>query len=903
MVRARLLGLLFLVSTLGGCLEDSVTTIASPTPGAEVEGYDHETRPIIRLFGTIIREDTLQGVVGATVSTCGLGDAVTDLDGRFQIDIEERMRGTIMLRIEADGLATRSVARYVDNTADTNETIIFALVDDDHIGWGTISMSSSVAADVAVTVQGNLPPPSVTVVPIPANEFLTAVGPLPIVCPRFTQIFLTANGVAPLSLLDPDTEYWLIVNAVDPDTGVRTTKLVPYLFSRDGDRIGIDLDFAKPDRQPTMVASNLVDFAFLVPTGPIAHRRNGFGQNEVGDRALPGADEDEFVDVAQAIVSDDGSVTVVFETPVRLVGAGEPRFEFRNNLVNPDDPDYDDRFNRTFVPATITDLLASAAPGLVFTFTPATPLPENEVFDLKFFAAPEGQVNGKNFSLTCYRPAMTPIGAASVDNYDGRDTETELPPDLAIEFPDFPSPAYLEFPEVVKGTYKVLQVMRGSDGVLFLPAPALEMTIGDDDSSAGPDSIVQNWDDAPAARFGAELGVGTGIFFRTPLRTNTTMLASDGSSTLAFEEDQLVLFNGDEVTVIVSVCDAEGNIFDTTVTLTVSGRSTLGDCTDTGSCQYAPAVAYVPGPTATEILAYTDTVGLTREFEIEYRWPQGAPEPLPIVVWSHGGSAGRIEASTVGNEWGDVFVRAGYLVVAIAHRPRDPTTGMPPLCAALNIVDPAECQAKALTWDRPFDVMEVLDRLEEREQADLAGRIDVSRIVYAGHSAGAGGVMMIAGATRDFGGTVYSFADPRPIAFIACSPQGPGDSSIPQDNGLRANSYDTMTRPTLFLTGAGDDSGGIVPETRRLPFDLGPGGDWYRGWITEEEANHGTFNYQTDSCIADGGLRCLEYLDWLGSAALAFLDAHVREDAFARAYLGSENLDALSGSALEWSRR
>ena len=91
---------------------------------------------------------------------------------------------------------------------------------------------------------------------------------------------------------------------------------------------------------------------------------------------------------------------------------------------------------------------------------------------------------------------------------------------------------------------------------------------------------------------------------------------------------------------------------------------------------------------------------------------------------------------------------------------------------------------KFLSWDRPHDVREVLDRLETI--AGLDGVVDLSRVAYAGHSAGAGSVMMVAGASRDFAGTLRTLADPRPIAFLACSPQGPARTASSRARSTRS---------------------------------------------------------------------------------------------------------------------
>jgi hypothetical protein len=114
----------------------------------------------------------------------------------------------------------------------------------------------------------------------------------------------------------------------------------------------------------------------------------------------------------------------------------------------------------------------------------------------------------------------------------------------------------------------------------------------------------------------------------------------------------------------------------------------------------------------------------------------------------------------------------------------------------------------------------------------------------------------------------------------------------------------------LTLSGVGDDTSGIVAENRRQSFDLAPEtGSRHLLWITEEAARHTTFNHEPGSCesySAEEGLdvsRCARHLSWLRSAMLAFLDAYVRDDADAAAYLASDNLRVLTEGGAQWELR
>lgn len=363
------------------------------------------------------------------------------------------------------------------------------------------------------------------------------------------------------------------------------------------------------------------------------------------------------------------------------------------------------------------------------------------------------------------------------------------------------------------------------------------------------------------------------------------------------------------------------------------------------ACAYQPPTIYAFDPPAIQqTIDYTDVTGALRSITVEVRRPMNAPLPAPLVVWSHGGAHGRSDPTGVGDGVAEHLIEGGYVGVFIAHAPRS-GTDLDALCAALGIAQ-VDCRSGACTadadcvtggeggvcrdglcarwkhlgWDRPHDVDAVLDWLEAQAAGPLAGMIDVTRIVYAGHSAGAGATMMVAGATRQFAGVDTLLLDGRPTAFVSQSPQGPGDEEFTESSftgaGCNALAIDPslcLTRPHLVLSGVGDDTGDSVAENRRRTFDLMPAGDKYLLWLLEEAARHTSFEFEVDACATYAAsqmldpavypARCETYLAWLRSALLAFLDAHVRDSATARAYLASENLSVLTESAASWERR
>jgi hypothetical protein len=69
-------------------------------------------------------------------------------------------------------------------------------------------------------------------------------------------------------------------------------------------------------------------------------------------------------------------------------------------------------------------------------------------------------------------------------------------------------------------------------------------------------------------------------------------------------------------------------------------------------------------------VTYTDNADQKRTIEFAIRPPIGAPVPMPVVIWSHGGAEGKNDPANSLHAWSDVTARAGYLTISIAHTPR-----------------------------------------------------------------------------------------------------------------------------------------------------------------------------------------------------------------------------------------
>ncbi|HSL59520.1 MAG TPA: hypothetical protein VK866_16860 [Acidimicrobiales bacterium] len=294
---------------------------------------------------------------------------------------------------------------------------------------------------------------------------------------------------------------------------------------------------------------------------------------------------------------------------------------------------------------------------------------------------------------------------------------------------------------------------------------------------------------------------------------------------------------------------------------------------------------------------YRDVTGAVRRVRVQARVPSGATSPAPVVVWSHGGTEGRRAPVRLAQEWSDALVGAGYAVVVIAHPSRGPAEERA-LCAALG---PATCATyPSLGWDRAHDVSAVLDRLEAEAApgGSLAGQIDPSLVVHVGHSAGGAAALLLVGARREIAGEVRDLSDPRVVAAVSSSGPGVGPHL---DQGFDDTSFATVDRPHLLLTGVGDTTEGTSGADRRRVADAVPASHAHLAWFTDDTAAHGTFDLDTSACRRRGGTPevCDRHTTVITSVVAAFLDAHVRDDPAARAWLASDAASRLGRGTVE----
>lgn len=315
------------------------------------------------------------------------------------------------------------------------------------------------------------------------------------------------------------------------------------------------------------------------------------------------------------------------------------------------------------------------------------------------------------------------------------------------------------------------------------------------------------------------------------------------------------------------------------------------------TCLYTSDLDFTPGIVDGIVLVDPDRGDYP--IPLLVRYPVGASDKRPVVIWNHGGapSAGGKNRSA---EWGETLARAGYVVIHPSRVVPD-VDPLPQDCQDNGFTDPAECAFfMANMRFGPQNTHFIIDHLADVEDADpvLDGLLNDRKIVVAGHSAGTTTVLANAGASQQWveGGPVYNEEDDAPIAFLATGPQGP------QYAGFNAGfdevrSFVDITRPFLFVTGVGDETGEPVPTRLTAFFTMQPR-DKGLVWDTQAEAVHETMDI--DKC--DTELR-EEHCLWIASVGVAYVDAVARKRKQAIKWLASDAFEVATRGEIELHRR
>jgi len=171
------------------------------------------------------------------------------------------------------------------------------------------------------------------------------------------------------------------------------------------------------------------------------------------------------------------------------------------------------------------------------------------------------------------------------------------------------------------------------------------------------------------------------------------------------------------------------------------------------------------------------------------------PAPVPLIVFSHGLGGSRNGYQYLGRFWAS----QGYASLHVQHIGSDNSLWRGnPFGLTMRLTSAAQdSEAVARAKDVSFALTELL------AMPNMAGRLDASRIVAAGHSYGANTTMLLVGAAvprkTDAGNEVLNLRDPRiKAAMLLSAPPFYG-------YGNPAAILGTIALPTLHITATGDE--------------------------------------------------------------------------------------------------
>jgi len=297
-----------------------------------------------------------------------------------------------------------------------------------------------------------------------------------------------------------------------------------------------------------------------------------------------------------------------------------------------------------------------------------------------------------------------------------------------------------------------------------------------------------------------------------------------------------------------------------------------------------------PGPFEVQVVEQITLTDPLRDRDVTFRVlhpKQGNDTAVaassPVVVWSTGMFCWPQLYDGITGHWAS----HGYVVIEPNH-PDSPNKTAPPSMEDLEII----------VQTRVRDASFALDALDEiAAGADIGDTIDPGRIAIAGHSFGAVISMVKTGLTlkEEFRGDWGDTYDPRFQAAVLVSAPGPGMKEMAE------NAYDSLKKP-MVSTGGTKDVGRVNPgdlspgEWRSQAFLLAPPGDKYA--LILEGSDHylgGLICNAERGGDADPGA-----VEIIRAVTLAFLDAYIRNDEDAMAFLKTADIPALTDERATW---
>jgi predicted dienelactone hydrolase len=304
-----------------------------------------------------------------------------------------------------------------------------------------------------------------------------------------------------------------------------------------------------------------------------------------------------------------------------------------------------------------------------------------------------------------------------------------------------------------------------------------------------------------------------------------------------------------------------------------------------GSQNYNPLAADIATLPPVLDLTVRDTTR-QRDLPIRIYLPTNTV-PEPVVLFSHGLGGNREGSRFLGEHW----AARGYVAVFLQHPGSDDSIWKDKPAKEM-IADTKRAASDENLLLRLRDVPAVLNQLEiweTQKNHPLAGRMNLKKIGMTGHSFGAMTTQGVSGET--LAGSGQRFTDPRISAAIMFSPSAP-------KFGSAEHAFGSVKIPWLLMTGTKDVApiGHTSVRDRLAVYSHLQGAPKYE--VVLRDAEHSAF---TDRPLpGDKEPRNPNHHRVILALSTAFLDAYLRGDANALAWINSDQPRSLMEAQDRW---
>lgn len=285
-----------------------------------------------------------------------------------------------------------------------------------------------------------------------------------------------------------------------------------------------------------------------------------------------------------------------------------------------------------------------------------------------------------------------------------------------------------------------------------------------------------------------------------------------------------------------------------------------------------------------------------KNIETLVRYPDGVG-PFPIIIFSHGSLSNKEAFGPASEHWAS----HGYVVIHPNHTDarNSITTG------GMSQSRFGGAGGNSGRVERIKDVTSVLDALNQVETQipALKGKLNRDAVAVAGHSFGAYVAQCHGGVKTLVDGKLQNLSDPRVKCVVPISAQGES-----QSYGLTAESWTDANTPAMHITGTRDRSAPDRPggqfgdvTTKVVPFDRSPHGGKYL--LIIEGATHISFGGRLGRMQSSRMRSDADAASLTKSISLAFLEAYLKQDLDAKAWLDGQHSAAWLGSQAKLQRK